>query len=235
MTWTWLGIVAVLVLVLSCYAGYRRGFVREVVGISFLFLSIFLVWTINPYVNQMMKTQTPIYEKVREICENGIQDYVTDQGEAEGGTEDNVIAKLPLPEFMKEGLKENNTAEVYRYLSVETFGGYLGDYLATAITNGISFLISYIIAVIVLKIIVCALDLVTHLPVIRGVNRLAGLLLGIVKGVIFIWIGLLVITVFCNTQIGAECLRMVEKDPLLGFLYDQNIFVKIFMSIFYSA
>ena len=150
MTWTWLGIVAVLVLVLSCYAGYRRGFVREVVGISFLFLSIFLVWTINPYVNQMVKTQTPIYEKVREICENGIQDYVTDQGEAEGGTEDNVIAKLPLPEFMKEGLKENNTAEVYRYLSVETFGGYLADYLATAITNGISFLISYIIAVIVL-------------------------------------------------------------------------------------
>lgn len=35
MTWTWLGIVAVLVLILSCYAGYRRGFVREVVGISF--------------------------------------------------------------------------------------------------------------------------------------------------------------------------------------------------------
>ena len=146
-----------------------------------------------------------------------------------------MIAKLPLPEFMKEGLKENNTAEVYKYLSVDTFGGYLADYLATAITNGISFLISYIIAVIVLKIIVCALDLVTHLPVIRGVNRLAGLLLGIVKGVIFIWIGLLMITVFCNTQIGAECLRMIEKDTLLGFLYDQNIFVKIFMSIFYSA
>ena len=60
MTWTWLGIVAVLVLILSCYAGYRRGFVREVVGISFLFLSIFLVWTINSYVNKVVYTPTPM-------------------------------------------------------------------------------------------------------------------------------------------------------------------------------
>lgn len=235
MTWTWLGIVAVLVLGLSCYGGYRKGFVREIIGITFLFLSIFLTWAINPYVNQFIKTQTPIYEKVREACENGIQDYVDGQEEETGEPEETVITRLPLPELIKDGMQENNKAEVYQFLNAESFEAYLAGYLATAITNGISFLLSYILASVVLRIVIYALDLVANLPGIRSVNRLAGLLLGTVRGDIFIWIGLLVITIFCNTEWGAECLRIVERDPLLNFFYKQDVFVKIFMSIFYSA
>ena len=44
MTWTLLGIGALVFLSLCCYMGYRRGFVKEVVSTLFILLSIALVW-----------------------------------------------------------------------------------------------------------------------------------------------------------------------------------------------
>lgn len=79
-----------------------------------------------------------------------------------------------------------------------------------------------------------ALGLVGELPGIRIVNQMAGLLLGLVKGIIVIWLALLVITVFCSTEVGASLLKQVERDYFLNFLYERDLFVKVFMSIFYS-
>ena len=79
-----------------------------------------------------------------------------------------------------------------------------------------------------------ALGLVGELPGIRVVNRMAGLLLGMIKGVIILWLALFVITIFCGTEVGGNLLEQVEKDVFLNFLYERDIFVKIFMSIFYS-
>ena len=135
---------------------------------------------------------------------------------------------------MKEGMAENNTSEVYRYFNADSLEGYLAGYLTTAIVNGISFVLSYIIASIILRIAMFALGLVGELPGIRIVNQMAGLLLGLVKGIIVIWLALLVITVFCSTEVGASLLKQVERDYFLNFLYERDLFVKVFMSIFYS-
>lgn len=234
MTWTWLGILAALFLVLTGFSAYRRGFIREVIGISFLFLTIFLVWVINPYVNQFLKTQTTVYDRIEKVCEEGIQEYTGSDGGTSAEKEESLIAGLPFPNFIKEGMAENNTYEVYQYFQVDSLNGYLAGYLATAIVNGISFMISYLVAFVLLRIGMFALGLVGELPGIRIVNRMAGLLLGIVKGIIVIWLLLLVITIFCGTEMGGNLLEQVEKDFFLNFLYEKDIFVRVFMSIFYS-
>lgn len=231
MTWTWIGIAAVLFLGLSGFMAYRRGFIKEVIGMSFLFLTIILVWVINPYVNDFLKTQTSVYEKVEQACEDGIRQYTVDETSSQG---ENVIEALPFPDFLKEGMAKNNTEEVYQYLKADTLNEYLAGYLATAVTNGISFVLSYFAAFVVLRIAMFALGLAGELPGIRIVNRMAGLLLGLVKGIIVIWLALFVMTVLCGTEAGSYLLREVEKDPFLSFLYERDIFVRIFMSVFYS-
>ena len=235
MTWTWLGILAVLFLALSCFSAYKRGFIKALTGMSFLFLTIFLVWVMNPYVNQFLKTQTSVYESIEDVCRKGIQEYTGSNGDSlEQDSQNSVIESLPFPDFMKEGMAENNTSEVYRYFNADSLEGYLAGYLTTAIVNGISFVLSYIIASIILRIAMFALGLVGELPGIRIVNQMAGLLLGLVKGIIVIWLALLVITVFCSTEVGASLLKQVERDYFLNFLYERDLFVKVFMSIFYS-
>lgn len=234
MDWTWLGIAAVVFMVFSCYMGFRRGFVREVVSMFCVVLSIAIVWFINPYVNDFIRENTPVYEKIQESCKDFVETKEDSAGSRGSSEQKKMLEKLNLPSFLTQEIEENNTAEVYRYLAVDTFTDYVTEYLAMMAVNGVSFLVSFLLATILIRMLTWALDLIARLPVIKGVNKIAGGALGVVKAVIFIWVAFLVLTVLCNTEIGKTGLEMIEKDQILSFLYEQNIFMRIFMNIFYG-
>ena len=232
---TWLGIVVAGILLLTAYKGFRRGFIREIVSFFFLFLALAVPWAINPYVNEFFMENTPVYEKIQESC----QSFVESQKKQEltsPGTEEQTgfIEGLELPELLQKGLESNNTAEVYTYLAVDSFGEYISEALARMIVNGLSFFVSYLLASVILRLGTWVLNLLAGLPVLKSANKLAGGLVGAVKGVLFVWIAFLVMTILCSTSIGKEALALIEKDAFLNVLYEYDIFVNVFMSIFYG-
>ena len=232
---TWLGIVVAGILLLTAYKGFRRGFIREIVSFFFVFLALAVSWAINPYVNEFFMENTPVYEKIQESC----QSFVESQKKQEltsPGTEEQTgfIEGLELPELLQKGLESNNTAEVYTYLAVDSFGEYISEALARMIVNGLSFFVSYLLASVILRLGTWVLNLLAGLPVLKSANKLAGGLVGAVKGVLFVWIAFLVMTILCSTSIGKETLALIEKDAFLNVLYEYDIFVNAFMSIFYG-
>lgn len=233
MSITGLGIAAIGILVLSGLFGFRRGFVREVVTMFFWVLSIALVWLMNPYVNDFLKENTPLYEFVQSSTRDYVESKLEGNTAAEEQEQSSLLENLGLPSFLTEEIEENNNASVYQYLAVNTFTDYVSDYLAVAAVNGVSFLVSLLLATLLIRMLAYALDIIARLPIINGINKSAGALVGVVKGVLFIWIILMVLTIFCNTEIGRQGLELVERDDLLKWLYEQNVFVNIFMSIFY--
>ena len=62
-------------------------------------------------------------------------------------------------------------------------------------------------------------------------NKLAGALVGGAKAILLLWIALLLLTICYNTQIGEMGIQMVEKDPFLSFMYDNNFLIRIFINI----
>lgn len=233
MTLTWLGIVVLAILAVVAYRGYKRGFIREVVSFFFVFLAIAVSWAINPYVNEFFMENTPVYEMVRESCKRFVLSGEKDEGE-NTGSQTGFIEDLELLELLQKGLEANNTEEVYAYLSVETFGEYVSEALARMIINGLSFAVSYMMASVILRLGTWILNVLAGLPVLNGANKLAGGMVGLVKGVVFIWIAFLVLTVLCSTEIGRQGLSLIEKDPFLNVVYEYDIFVNFFMSIFYG-
>ena len=235
MTWTWLGITALAIIVLAGVAGYRRGFVREVVSTFFVILSFLMVWMINPYVNTFIREHTPVYGNIQESCREFVQDKIGERKSTGEEEQIDFIENLNLPALLKRNLEENNNVEVYRYLAVNTFTDYIADSVTLMVVNGLSFLISFLTATILIRAVTFALDILSKLPVINGANKMTGALVGCLKCIIFIWIALLVVTLLCNTEFGRKGLELIQGDTFLRFLYDQNIFVKVFMSIFYGS
>lgn len=235
MTWTWLGIAAAIFFICSCFAGFRRGFVREAVSMLFVVLSVVIVWFINPYVNDFIRENTPVYETIQGGCRSFVEEQVPQGTMLDREKQTNIIDDLHLPALLTDGIKENNTAEVYRYLSVTSFVDYVSGYLAQVAVNGISFLVSFVLATLLIRMVSYALNIIASLPVIRGVNKAAGALLGGAKCVVFIWIAFLVLTVLCNTSFGEKGLELVQQDTILSFLYNQNVLAWIFTGIFYGA
>lgn len=234
MTWTWLGIVTLAFVALAFLVGFRRGFVREAAATFIVVLSIVVVWLINPYVNEFMRENTPVYEMVQEGCQQFIG------AQSEKGTaldkqeQSSLVEGLKLPQSLKEGILENNTADAYRLLAVNNFTDYVVNYLATTVVNGLSFLISFLLANILIRTVIWGLDLLAKLPIINGANKLAGGLLGGGKCIVFVWVAMLLFTVFCETDFGKAGLELIEKDSVLKALYDYNILAEFFTSIFYS-
>lgn len=132
------------------------------------------------------------------------------------------IENAKLPKVFREMLLENNNAEIYGNLGVGTFGEYVGTYLAKIIADFAGFLLTLLVVTIVVRTIIYALGIISDLPVIGGLNRIAGGVLGLVTGVIVIWIILIAVTLLYTTAIGEECFRNIADSQILTFLYENN-------------
>lgn len=236
MTLTWLGAAVICVLAVTVSRGYKRGFIREIVSFFFVFLAIAVSWAINPYVNEFFMENTPVYRMVRESCRDFVSngDGQEQQTDEQGG-QISFIESLELPDLIRKGLESNNKEEVYTYLAVDTFGEYVSEALARMIVNGLSFVVSYMLASVILRLGTWVLNILAGLPLLKSANKLAGGLVGLVKGVLFVWIAFLALTVLCSTELGKQGLALIEKDTFLSFLYEYDIFVNFFMSIFYGV
>lgn len=228
---TWLGYVVMGGLLFACFRGFKRGFIKEVVAALFVVLSIAVSWFINPYVNDFLKESTPVYTTIQNTCAEFVDSKKEEINAAGQEVQTSLLDALALPDFLKSSIKENNTAETYQYLAVDTFVEYLSGTLAMLAVNGLSYGISFLLATILIRVASYALDILARLPIISGVNRIAGAFVGGAKGLIYLWLALFIVTVLCSTQFGEMILQMVEQDVFLSFIYERNIFIRIFMNI----
>lgn len=228
---TWFGIVILLILILFIWMGYRRGFIREIVSFFFVFLSLSLAWAINPYINDFLISETPVYSTIQETCTDFVQKQSSDlENEMESSSQ--FINGLNLPEILRKNIEKNNNTENYAELSVNTLTEYVSGYLARTIVNGLSYVLAYILATIGIRIVVYILNLIAGLPILKTANKLTGGLVGFVKGLVFIWILFLILTVLCSTEIGKTSLELIEKDSLLSVIYQYDPLIQIFTKIF---
>lgn len=228
---TWLGIVVLAILLLFVWMGYKRGFIKEIVSFFFVFLSLSLAWAINPYINNFLTEKTPIYSTIQETCSS----FVHEQGtQTEYGVEDpgDFIDNLSLPDILRENIQKNNNAKIYAELSADTLTEYVSGYLARTVVNGLSYVLAYILSAVMIRLIVYVLNLIAGLPILKTANKLTGGAVGLFKGLVFVWIAFLILTVLCSTEIGKTALELVEKDSLLSLLYQYDPLVRIFVKIF---
>lgn len=247
-----LTVIVLIIFALCILRGYRRGFVKSLASMASLVLSIILVNFATPYVSEFLQKQTPVYDYILKKCEDAFsvdnfgqtqnegQKDDAQQAEGAGQTEgaqeegieqentapawqEGVIDALPVPEVLKNLLKQNNTPQYYRQLAAKSFEEYVPRYMAGLILNICSFLATLVLVISFIWLAVMMLDMITSLPVIHGINQILGLALGFLQGLIIVWVALLIITIFSHTDAGRQLMRMITESPILSALYDHNI------------
>lgn len=138
-----------------------------------------------------------------------------------------LIEELQLPEVIRNMLESNNNKTGYEKLAVQSFEEYIPSYMATLILNIISFVATFLLVVSFLWITVMTLDVIANLPIIHGINQVLGLVLGLVQGLVFVWIAFLIITVLSSIDLGRDLMIMIHNSKILSFIYDNNIFLKL--------
>lgn len=135
------------------------------------------------------------------------------------------IESLPLPENLKEQMETYNNSAGYSRLKVTDFGGYIIGYIASMIMNIVAYLATVLLSWIIIRVLFAVLHVFANLPVVGTVDRIGGLLLGLVQGVFLVWILYLILSLFAGTQVGEQLMAEIYQNPLLEFLYNTNIFM----------
>lgn len=237
-----LTIIILLVLLVFAINGYMRGFARTLTSLLFFVFSGVLVYYSTPYVNDFLKTQTPVYHFVESKCETLVENAIMDkldeetqkfaqQSDVPRKDQNKIIKSLPIPKELQTQLLDNNNSYTYANMAVQTFSEYISTYLADMILNMLTYFISFNLVSIALHVVARALRIMTRLPILRGVNRMCGGALGFVKGICIVWLFFLAVAICSNTEIGSQLLSMIKESPILKFLYESNIFLRYILKL----
>ena len=182
----WLLPAVVVFLILAAWDGHRKGFIKKLVGIVSLVLTLVLTSVASPLVAEFLKEHTGIYA----MLQNSIN---------------------------------ASDAELLDTLQMLGLGDAVSGYLAEQILQTFSFLITLLLAGVLVRGIAFSLGLAAKLPVLHGINKLAGLVFGFGEGLLVVWIFFVVVTVFSPTNWGGEMFAMISDSRILTWLYRENI------------
>ncbi len=235
-------LIAVGIIFLVCLiVGYARGFIKIVASLAVTIATIVLVMFLSPYVSDFILQHTPIEKAVQKRC---VEIFASDaeeipeetmeealKGELTREQQISLIENAKVPSVLEKMLLDNNNSEIYESLGVTTFGEYICKYLAKLIADILAFLITFIVITIIARIVLGILGVIGKLPIIGGLNRFAGGVLGLVSGLLIVWILFVVITLLYQTSFGMTCFENITESEFLTFLYDNNLLMNYIGSL----
>lgn len=211
--------------------GVVRGFIKIVASLLATIAIIVLVVVLNPFVSGAIQKVVPLEELMQEKCMEILMpeaetDEMAEEMELSREAQIAAIEQSKLPEFFKQLLLENNNSEVYTILGVTTFAEYMVKYLAKIIADILAFLLTFLVVTIIVRTVLYIFGVIGDLPVIGGINRIAGGLLGLGTGVVIVWVLFIVITVMYDTALGSWGLEKIADNQILTILYENNILME---------
>ncbi|MBE6963569.1 MAG: CvpA family protein [Ruminococcaceae bacterium] len=184
-------IVAVAVLVGMTLWGARRGLVKTLAGLLIIIVALFGAGVIaSSLADPVTKLVAPgVEEQVNAKLEEALGEALI------AGTEDLTPDSTMLAELMKQmGLNEEFRAELIE--KVETIMAETGAPLVTAVVEaairgvvyGVLYILAFLLLLVLLHFLAGTLDLMMKLPVLKSFNRLGGGLIGLLQGVVIVFL-----------------------------------------------
>ena len=219
----WLLIVVLGILIINGLIGRKVGFVKIIFSLFSLIVTLILTVLISPTVNDMLVGNEKFYQSVVDKVETVIS---FEEEKTSTNEEIGYIETLPMPKSIKDALIENNNIDKYKSLAVNSFKEYVSNYLAGVVINALAFVLTFLVILIALWVISIGLNIISKLPILNQLNKTAGMVAGLVQGLLIVWVFFIVITIFSGSQAGHDALEMIETSEILKFIYNNNVLMQ---------
>ena len=190
-------LIIIAIIALSAFLGYRKGFVVLAIKLCAFLIAIAVTFVIYKPVANVVINVTGIDETIENaILEkaNGIM------------SEENNETSIQMIEDAKTGL----LPEVAREIAINI------------VTGGV-FLILFIIVRIAIKFVTALANAVAKLPIIKQFNEIGGLLYGILRGLLIIYIVMLLISVAGQINPENTIHQSLNSSYIGKLMYNNNI------------
>lgn len=214
-----LGIIVIIITGICVWRGYAHGLFRSIVITGGIILAMVLSAYAAPYVSKALQQYTELDEKLADSITEQLDAYFIQEGSA---NEQILIDSLPLPEALVLAISSNNNSYVYEGLNIQVFEDYLAHYLSCIIINCFSFVIVQLAIIIILFVLLRITKILTEIPILHGMDKAGGMMLGLIQALAIIWSLFILIMLLGNTSLGTAAFEQIRSNPVLEFLFEHN-------------
>lgn len=210
-------LVIVSVFISSVYWGYRRGLVSVVFKILVFIISLIIMFLLYKPVSNTIMEKTQIDEKLAAMIESNLSGTTLADGNLLEPSQSNFSEAVVdlINDFVKQALKEN-VPNAVSYVSME---------LARFMIRIGTMLLLLMASRFLLVFVRFASELIANLPFIRLFNKSGGLIYGVIKGFLTIYVILAVFSIISPLISNWGIIDAIHDSTLGSKMYNNNIIV----------
>lgn len=214
-----LTLIVIAIIAVFGFIGHAKGFLKMMLSILSLALTLYVATLISPYISAWLQ-QTNLYDSVYE----GTYTYVNDAlRQSTVGDIQSAMDQLQLPENIQNYVLAGENIIMDRVGIAQI----IAERLTAMVFDVLVFLVTFAGAMIIIKLLFAAVNLMSHLPIIHGVNKIAGLILGILEGLVVVWVFFIIISLTNGSEFAYNMYAQINESAFLTFLYNKNVIMSL--------
>ena len=192
-------IIVILFILLSVFLGYKKGLVALGIHLVAFIVALVVAFVLYRPIGALVITNTNIDESLQETIETKLEEVVnTENGET---SEISLIGEI----------KTETLSETAKTLSVN-------------IIYGVTIIALFIILRIALVFITAIANWIAKLPILKQVNKTGGILYGLLRGLLIVYLILLVMNLIISLNPQSGINQAISETYLTKLMMQYNVF-----------
>lgn len=207
-----LDLVILGIILLNIFICYKKGLVKLAVGLVAVLVSIILALLLYKPVSGLIIEKTEIDNKI----ENAIIENFTTKQDNEVEVDDSGFMKY-IEQYVDDTVNKTKN---------EIVTEAAGTIAVKVINIGVIILI-FVVARLILILLTFITDLITELPIIKQFNEIGGVLYGVVKALLIIYVILAIAFFLVYVTGNVTISEAISSSFITKFFYNNNILLNI--------
>ena len=205
-----LDIVVVAILALNIILGYKKGLINVVFNIVAFLLAIIITFVLYKPVSNIIIQNTNIHENIKEM--------ILKRSQGAEPKEENIESN-DINKYIENSI--NNMTNEAKTAATEV----VAENFATKAVQVITGIVLFILTRAILILLRFVTQTIAKLPIIKQFNTLGGIIYGIIKGLIIIYVLLTIMYLIVSIKGNGNIALAIDSSCITKFLYDNNIIV----------
>ncbi len=213
-------LILLIIVILNAIIGYKKGLIKVAFNIfAFLIALITTLILVKP-VSHLIIKNTTIDENIKNIIINNNElkndDQIIENTDEDNQQKNNIFIQKYIEKVITEKTNEakNKAVEI------------VADNISMKAVELFVAIALYIIIRIIIMFLSFLSDTISQIPLIKQFNEFGGIIYGLLKSAVIIYLILTIIFIICSIKGNLFISDAIEESYITKFLYNNNIIVK---------
>lgn len=224
--------VILLVVGISVVYGLYHGFIQTVANLAALLIAIGVAFWLGPRLAQYLMGEAGLTGMLATYTDAVVRvgDFDLASSSVQGisaGTVETILRSVNLPKPLADVLEQNLLTQAFSGAGIKTVNSYVSNTIVAASLQVLCYLASFALAYVALTLVISLIKHVADFPILKQLDWLAGGAFGLVRGIAFVYLLLLLLPLIYTVIPSEGISNLVGQSELAPLFASDGFFVRI--------